>query len=116
MPRRYCEREQVLILRLLEYFQLEKDAGKPLLHVNTVYNRVSDALGVSISTMQKLNLTGVQKDDTYNAKTSLAISSSGESPLYKIHQHVIRTRIYAMYAAGEHVTLHSLRLSLLNIY
>ena len=37
MPGRYCEKEQVLILKLLDYFQREKNAGGPLLPLNAVY-------------------------------------------------------------------------------
>ena len=37
MPETYCEKEQVLVLKLLDYFQLEKNAGGPLLTLKAVY-------------------------------------------------------------------------------
>ena len=35
---RYSEKEQVLILKLYEYFQKEKDAGHTLLPLTAVYD------------------------------------------------------------------------------
>jgi len=39
MPR-YTEKEQALILKVTNYFEREKEAGKPLLPVSAVYERV----------------------------------------------------------------------------
>ncbi|XP_031328113.1 uncharacterized protein LOC116159297 [Photinus pyralis] len=98
MTNRYTEGEQSLILKLIQYFQREKEAGKTLLPVSAVYDRVCAALGVSLSTVKRISTRGVKKDDDYKSQKSVAISLSHGPPLHEIHEHVIRTRIYAMYA------------------
>ncbi|XP_031354654.1 uncharacterized protein LOC116182258 [Photinus pyralis] len=98
MTNRYTEGEQSLILKLIQYFQGEKEAGKTLTPVSAVYDRVCAALGVSLWTVKRISTRGVKKDDDYKSQKSVAISLSHGPPLHEIHEHVIRTRIYAMYA------------------
>jgi len=109
---RYGEKEQVLILKLFDYFQREKDAGKTLLPLAAVYERVSDALGVSCSTIQRIKSKGIEKDEDFKNRNSLAILSSRKRPLHEIHEHTIRERIYEMFIAGEVVTIGSLQQNL----
>ncbi|XP_030746050.1 (E3-independent) E2 ubiquitin-conjugating enzyme UBE2O [Sitophilus oryzae] len=61
------EKEQRLILKVIEYLKLEKDAGKPLLPVSAVYDRTSEALGISCSTMQRISFRGIVKDKKQKA-------------------------------------------------
>ncbi|XP_030760840.1 uncharacterized protein LOC115885944 isoform X2 [Sitophilus oryzae] len=113
MPSRFSENEQRLILKVIQYFKLEKNAGKPLLPVSAVYDRASEALGISRTTVQRISSRGIVKDEEQKAATSHRIAFG--IPAYKIHEHTIRTRIYSMYAAGEHITLQTLQANLQNI-
>lgn len=51
-------------------------------------------------TVQKIGSTGIETDQEYKAKVHAGHVSARGTPLYEIHQHTIRTRVYAMYSAG----------------
>ena len=61
---------------------------------------MTDALGVSIRTVQTIGKSGVTKDEDYKVKVHAGHISARGVPLYRIHEHTIRARVYAMYSAG----------------
>lgn len=51
-------------------------------------------------TVQTIGKTGVRKDENYKVKVHEGHVSARGTPLYKIHEHAIRARVYAMYSTG----------------
>ena len=56
---RYSEKEQVLILKLFEYFQKEKDAGHTLLPLTAVYD-VSNKARLVIYSIYVIRITRIR--------------------------------------------------------
>lgn len=105
---RYTQKEQVLIMKVLHYFQLECDTGHTILPVTAVQDRVCNALGISKPTLIRIKNEGVTDDKEFQQKTQSARCKDWNDPQHVYQKVAVRNRIYAMYEKGEHITMRTL--------
>lgn len=100
---------QELVLKLLHYFEMEKENGGPLVPINCVQERVSEALGISLSTVSRIKHKSNRCEGSIPAKKPRNCRKPKTSDLDEPIKMEVRNTVYNMYKQKKHVTLCSLR-------
>lgn len=94
------------VLKLLNYFSLEKQNNGPLLPVTAVHERVCDALQISRSTLARVLK---RKENPISVNTHGLVGKGKFQNLSNFTKDAIRRTIYQMHEKKYHVTLKSLQ-------
>lgn len=97
---------QNIILKVLEYFQKEKESGSTLLPVARAQERCAAAVGICTRTLR--NVIERKTIKKYKRKRT----SSKTTDLHDSTKSAVKCEIYNMYQSKEHVTLNSLMVRL----
>ncbi|KAF5278250.1 hypothetical protein FQR65_LT15739 [Abscondita terminalis] len=100
---------QMFVIKLLQYFEHEKENGGPLISVLSVQQRVSDTLSVSLRTVQnvkkKYNENPILRtpNKSRNKRKRKTIDASHEV------KNRIKSSVYTMYAEKKYLSLSTLQ-------
>lgn len=111
MPKALCKQSKENISSAISYFEAELENGGPLLPLNAVRERVSNALNVHLATVHKISAM-VKKGQPLTSPKRKRSRTKRIVSVDDFAQCAIRNTIYEMYRNKQHVTLKTLNILL----
>ncbi|KAF5299159.1 hypothetical protein FQA39_LY02332 [Lamprigera yunnana] len=100
---------QMFVIKLLQYFEQEKENGGPLISVLSVQQRVSDALSVSLRTVQ--NVKKKYNENPILRTPNKSRNKRKRKTIDAWHEvkNLIKSSVYSMYAEKKYLSLSTLQ-------